>query len=129
MQVQSLGWEDPLQEGMATHSRILAWRIPWTEEPGRLQPMGGHKKSDTTEQIKLSLSFSYICVCVCVFFYRFFSLISYYKTLSIVSCAVYRKFLLVINPLQYSCLENPTDRGAWEAAVHGVAKSWTQLSD
>ena len=38
--VQSLDWEDPLGEGMATHSSILAWRIPWTEEPGRLQPMG-----------------------------------------------------------------------------------------
>ena len=35
-QAQSLGWEDPLEKGMATHSRILAWRIPWTEEPGRL---------------------------------------------------------------------------------------------
>ena len=35
-QVQSLGWEDPLEKGMATHSSILAWRIPWTEEPGRL---------------------------------------------------------------------------------------------
>ena len=35
--VQSLGWEDPLGEGMATHSSILAWRIPWTEEPGGLQ--------------------------------------------------------------------------------------------
>ena len=34
------GWEDPLKEGMATHSRILACRIPWTEEPGRLQSMG-----------------------------------------------------------------------------------------
>ena len=33
------------------------------------------------------------------------------------------------NPFQYSCLENPTDRGAWKATVHGVAKSWTQLSD
>ena len=33
------------------------------------------------------------------------------------------------NPLQYSCLENPMDRGAWQATVHGVAKSWTQLSD
>ena len=33
-QAQSLGWEDPLEEGMATHSSILAWRIPWTEEPG-----------------------------------------------------------------------------------------------
>ena len=38
--VQSLGREDPLEEGMATHSSILAWRIPWTEEPGRLQSTG-----------------------------------------------------------------------------------------
>ena len=37
--VQSLGWEDPLEKGMATHSSILVWRIPWTEEPGGLQPM------------------------------------------------------------------------------------------
>ena len=36
-QVWSLGWEDPLEKGMATHSSILAWRIPWPEEPGRLQ--------------------------------------------------------------------------------------------
>ena len=39
-QVQSLGWEDPREEGMATHSSILAWRIPWTEEAGRLQSIG-----------------------------------------------------------------------------------------
>ena len=39
-QVPSLGWEDLLEEGMATHSSILAWRIPWTEEPGRLRSMG-----------------------------------------------------------------------------------------
>ena len=38
--VQSLGWEDSLEKGMATHSSILAWKIPWTGEPGRLQPMG-----------------------------------------------------------------------------------------
>ena len=38
-QFLSLGWEDPLEEGMTTHSSILAWRIPWTEEPGRLQSM------------------------------------------------------------------------------------------
>ena len=37
--VQSLGQEDPLEKGMATHSSILVWRIPWTEEPGRLQSM------------------------------------------------------------------------------------------
>ena len=39
MQVRSLGWEDPVVEGKATHFSILAWRIPWTEEPGGLQSM------------------------------------------------------------------------------------------
>ena len=38
--LQSLGWEDPLEKGMATHSSILAWRIPWTEKPGRLLSLG-----------------------------------------------------------------------------------------
>ena len=40
---RSLGWEDPLEEGMVAHSIILAWRIPWTEEPGRLQSMGSQR--------------------------------------------------------------------------------------
>ena len=48
--VRSLGWEDPLEEGMATHSSILAWRIPWTEEPGGLWSIGlkriGHDRSN-----------------------------------------------------------------------------------
>ena len=48
--VQPLGREDLLEKEMATHSRILAWKIPWTEEPGRLQSMGSHE-SDTTEQL------------------------------------------------------------------------------
>ena len=48
--VQSLGQKDPLEKEMATHSSILAWRIPWTEEPGGLQSMG-HKESDTTERL------------------------------------------------------------------------------
>ena len=51
-QVQSLGQEDPLKKGMATHSSILAWRIPWTEEPGGLQSVGC-KELDTTEQLSL----------------------------------------------------------------------------
>ena len=41
--VQSLGWEDPLEKGMATHSSTLAWKIPWTEKPGRLQFMGSQR--------------------------------------------------------------------------------------
>ena len=48
--VQSLGREDPLEKGMAIHSSILAWRIPWTEEPGGLQSMGC-EESDTTERL------------------------------------------------------------------------------
>ena len=40
MKIRPLGWEDPLKGGMATHSSILAWRIPWTEEPDRLQSIG-----------------------------------------------------------------------------------------
>ena len=65
--VQSLGWEDPLEEGKATHSSILAWRIPWT-----------HEESDTTE--RLSLHFTslppsetlsiYLCICIYVYVYR-----------------------------------------------------------
>ena len=47
--VSLLGWEDPMEEVMATHSSILAWRIPWTEEPGGLQSMGYRKEWDTTE--------------------------------------------------------------------------------
>ena len=41
--IQSLGQEDPLEKGMATHSRILAWRIPWVEGPNGLQSMGSHR--------------------------------------------------------------------------------------
>ena len=54
-QVQSLGQEDTLEKEMATHSSILAWRIPWTEEPGGLHPRG-QKDSDTTERLTLLLS-------------------------------------------------------------------------
>ena len=54
--VQSLGWEDSPKEGMETHSRILAWRIPWTEEPGGLQSMGsqrmGHSWAQQREKLR-----------------------------------------------------------------------------
>ena len=57
--VQSLDWEDPLEKEMATHSRTIAWKIPWMEEPGRLQSMRlqrvGH---DRATSISLSLSLS-----------------------------------------------------------------------
>ena len=53
--VQSLGWEDPLEKEMAAHSSILAWKIPWTEEPGRLYSPRGRKESDTTERLHFNL--------------------------------------------------------------------------
>ena len=55
--VRSLGWEDPLEKEMATHSSTLAWRIPWTEEPGRLQSMGSQRvRHDWATSLSLSLS-------------------------------------------------------------------------
>ena len=58
-QLQFLGQEHPLQKGMATHSSILAWRIPWTEEPGRLQSMGsqrvGHERLTPLLPVKLRM--------------------------------------------------------------------------
>ena len=51
MQSRSLGQEEPLEKGMATHSSILAWRISWTEEPGGLQSVGSQKESNMTERL------------------------------------------------------------------------------
>ena len=83
---------------MAPHSSTLAWKIPWTEEPGRLQSMGslrvGHE--DTTERLHCHFS---------------------------LSCIGEGNG----NPLQCSCLENPSDGGAWWAAICGVAQSRTRM--
>ena len=51
--VRSLGWEDPLEKDMATHSSILAWRIPWTEEPGGLQSLGC-EELDTIREVEIN---------------------------------------------------------------------------
>ena len=83
------------EKAMAPHSSTLAWKIPWTEKPSRLQSRGCYE-SDTTERLHF-----------------YFSL----------SCTGEGNG----NPLKYSFLENPRDRGAWWAAVYGVTQSWTQL--
>ena len=88
-------WQVSVQEldmtELAPHSRTLPWKIPWVEEPGRLQSMGllrvGHDWATSLSCIREGNG----------------------------------------NPLQYSCLENPRDRGAWWAAVYGVAQSRTRL--
>ena len=59
--VQSLGWEDPLEKGKATHPTILAWRIPWTEVPGVTE-------SDTAEHLSLSHAIFLDCMYLCIIF-------------------------------------------------------------
>ena len=65
-QVRSLGWEDPLEEGMVTLSSILAWRIPWTEEPGGLQSIGSHEMTKQPQQ-NSAFNSLYLCVHLIVF--------------------------------------------------------------
>ena len=62
--VQSLGQEDPLEKGMATHFSIRAWRFPWTENPSKLQSKGSQR--DMTERLTVLLIL-YVCVCMCVY--------------------------------------------------------------
>ena len=87
-----------MEKAMAPHSSTLAWKIPWTEEPGRLlvgSPWG-RKESDMTEQLHFDFS---------------------------LSCIREGNG----SQLQYSCLENPGDGGDWWAAICGVAQSQTRL--
>ena len=92
-----LGSTDLLEKEMATHSSSLAWKIPWMEEPGRLQSMGSQRVRQRLND-----------------FTSLPSLTSYF-------IAGERNG----NPLQCSCLENPMDGGACRAMVHGVAESQT----
>ena len=85
------------EKAMAPHSSTLAWKIPWPEEPGRLQSVRGVAKSPTRLS-DLTFHFSLSC-------FREGS----------------------GNPLQCSCPENLRDRGAWWAAVYGVTQIWTRL--
>ena len=120
-QVQSLGWEDPLEKGMAIHTSILIWRIPWTEEPGGLQSM---ELQSQTQPKRPTLHLE------CPFSVGFpGSSVSKES-----SCSAGDQGSIPGsgrspgkgngNPLQYPCLENSMDRRAWQAAVCGVTKSW-----
>ena len=83
-----------LEKEMATHSSVLAWRIPGMREPGGLPSMGSHRVGHDWSDLAAAAEEEGNG-----------------------------------NPVQYSCLENPMDGGAWWAAVYGVAKSRTRLSD
>ena len=105
----SLGWEDPLEKGKATHSSILAWRIPWT-----IQSLGSQRVG-RTERLSVSLSGTLEGASQVVLVVRSLS----------PSAEDVRDAGSIPgwgrspgggngNPLQYSCLENPMDRGAWQ---------------
>jgi len=155
----SPGQEDLLEKGMATHSSILAWLIPWTEKPGG--PRGrriGHDWVTNMPHSSFSLYWVFTVLLsfyVLVFWLRgMLDLISWTRdgnsipytrrwnfkhwTREIPPGALLMKVCRRLccwfeegsgTPLQYSCLENPMDGGAWWATVHGVTKSQTQLSN
>ena len=127
--VQSLDQEGPLEEGMATYSSILTWRVPWIGEPGELQSIRlqriGHQ-SDLAHidcSIYLTLLLGFPCSSVGKEF----------------ACSAGDLGSIPGlgrspgegngSPLQYPCLENLMERGAWWAAVHGVTKSQARLTD
>ena len=110
---------------MTTHSGILAWRIPWTEELGGLQSTypWDLKESNMTEQLTLTHTFRHK---------------SWWLSTNESICnagdvgSIYGLGRSPggenVNPFQYSCLGNPMDRGALQTSVHGVAKSQTRFS-
>ena len=68
MKVQSLGWEDPLEKEKATHTSILAWRIPWTEDPGRLQSIGSKRVEHTLFKYTQAFSSASVVALVTAFY-------------------------------------------------------------
>ena len=75
-QVRSLGWEDPMKKGMATHSSILAWEIPWTEEPGGLQSMGSQRvRHDRATNTLTYVFFNSFHQCFVIFIVQLFFLL------------------------------------------------------
>ena len=121
IQVQSLGWEDPLEKEMATHSSILAWKTPWTEwvpmdcsglQSIRLQRVRHNWVQTPTTPCSLDGK-EFACSA---------------EDLGSIPGSGRSPGEGNSNPLQYSCLENPMDRGVWWATVHGVTNSQTQLS-
>ena len=121
-QIQSLGQEDPLEEGMATHSSILARRIPWTEEPGGLQSTGsqsGHNYSDLANKH------------ACTTFKGLLWCLSGKES----TCQCKRlRFDPWVRKIPWRRKWQPTpvflprkSHGAWQATVHGVAKSECDL--
>ena len=113
--VQSLGWEDPLEKEMAILSSTMAWKIPWTEQHGRLQSMGSQRVRHD-------------------FIFTFTGFPSGSDSKEPTFTAGDPGLIPGLgrslgegngNPFQYCCLDNFMDRGPWHPTVHGVTMSWT----
>ena len=118
--VRFLGWEDPLEKEMAPYSIILAWRIPWTEEPCGLQSTGLQRVGQDC------------AVCICNYIWASRVALRVNNPPAKAGDIRHTRSTPGLgrspgggggNPLQYSCLENPMDRGAWQAIFHRVALS------
>ena len=117
-QVRSLGQEDPLEKGMATHSSILAWRILWTEEPGGLHSMGSPRVGHNWSNLAYTHGTSQVVLVVKN------QPVKAEDVRDMGSIRGSRKYpgRGQSNPLQCSYLENPMDKEAWRAAVQWACK-------
>ena len=133
--VPSLGWDYPLEEGMATHSSILAWRIPWTEEPGGLQSKGSRRVRHDWET-KHTHTSSYVWTVLCILSFIAFKgfpggangkeptrQCRRHKGCGLIPRLRRSPVGEHSNLLQYSCLENSMDRGDWWATFQGHKES------
>ena len=114
-----------LEKEMATHSSVLAWRIPGTGEPSGLQSMGpprvGHDWSD------LAAAYSFGAFQVALVVKNLPANVGDKRDAGSITGLRKSPGAGHGNPLQYPCLENPMNRGTWQATVHRVTNSWTQL--
>ena len=137
MRVRSLGQEDPPEEGMTSHSGILAWRIPWTESGG-LQFIGC--KGTWLKQLSMHINicmYRYVDVIAISYCWIVPFIIMLYPSLSLLTAFILKAISIPGlgrspwegngYPLHYFCMENSMDRGAWQATVHRVTKSQTWL--
>ena len=116
--VQFLGWEDPLEKEMAIHSSTLAWKIPWTEEPGRLQSMGSQSRTRLSD-----FTFTFINQRTCLPVQKTQETLVFYPWVREIPWR--RKW----QPTPVSLPEKSHgQRSLVGYTVHGDAKSWTQLS-
>ena len=155
--VPSRGWEDPLEKEITIHFSIHVWKILWTEETGGLKSKGSQRVGHNWVQHNPLEQHSSKCGPGAMWVHQHHQNAHENTSANLVSLSwvlerlpkwlssketacLYRSYVSSIpgsrkspgggngNPLQCSCLGNPTDEGTWWATVHGVSKSWTQLS-